>query len=99
MSQPWQHFWQQYRSAHGVPRELLTFLLSLVLGIVVLPCMIWLVGRAALGPYANGGLFALWHDFLLGLARGSMSFWVIALGPYALLCLLRGGHWLLGLRT
>jgi hypothetical protein len=76
-------------------RELLLAALCLVVGLVVMPCLIFAVGRATLGPYEHGGVFALWHDFLLGLSHGSEAFWFVALAPYLLLCVLRLLHRLL----
>jgi hypothetical protein len=70
-------------------RELLLAALCLILGVVVMPCLIFAVGRASLGPYEHGGVFALWHDFLLGLSHGSEAFWFVALSPYLLLWVLR----------
>jgi len=90
-----QRFWRHYRSASGVWREALTLLLCLILGVLVMPCLIFAAGRLKLGPYAHGNLFALWHDYLSGLAAGSHAFWFIALGPYILVWLLRGGRSLL----
>jgi len=84
-----------YRGARGVWRELLAAIICLALGIVLMPCLIFLAGRIALGPYARGSLFALWHDYLQGLISGSMAAWFIAFGPYVLLWLLRGGRRLL----
>lgn len=70
-------------------RELLLAALCLILGLVVMPCLIFAVGRASLGPYEHGGVFALWRDFLIGLSHGSEAFWFVALAPYLLLCVLR----------
>jgi hypothetical protein len=70
-------------------RELMLAALCLVLGIVVMPCLIFAMGRGSLGPYEHGGVFALWRDFLVGLSRGSEAFWFVALSPYLLLCVLR----------
>jgi hypothetical protein len=70
-------------------RELLLGALCLILGVVVMPCLIFAMGRASLGPYEHGGVFALWRDFLLGLSHGSEAFWFVALAPYLLLCVLR----------
>ncbi|MFI4914498.1 MAG: hypothetical protein ACHQAR_04840 [Steroidobacterales bacterium] len=95
MSNHLRRIWDHYRGSQGLWRELLTLLACLAIGVIVMPCLIWLVGRAALGPYTHGGVFALWRDFLLGLAEGSSPFWIVALGPYALLWLLRGGRRLL----
>jgi hypothetical protein len=87
--------WQQYQDTSGLERELLSFALCLLLGLLVMPCLIFLVGHLALGPYTHGGVLALWSDYLRGLASGSMAFWCIALGPYAALWLLRAGRRLL----
>jgi hypothetical protein len=84
-----------YRGARGLWRELLAAAICLAVGIVLMPCLIFAVGRLALGPYARGNLFALWHDFLQGLAAGSQANWFIAVGPYLLLWLLRGARRLL----
>ncbi|HXN10344.1 MAG TPA: hypothetical protein VN859_03820 [Steroidobacteraceae bacterium] len=84
-----------YGNTRGVWREALTALACLALGVLAMPCLIFAVGRSALGPYAHGSILSLWHDFLIGLARGSEAFWFIAIGPYLLLLLLRGGRRLL----
>jgi hypothetical protein len=86
---------QFHRGAHSLWRELLAALACLLLGVLVMPCLIYAVGRLALGPYAHGSVLSLWHDFLIGLARGSQAFWFIAIGPYLLLMLFRGGRRLL----
>jgi len=75
--------------AHTWLRELMLAALCLVLGVVVMPCLIFAVGRGSLGPYEHGGVFALWRDFLVGLSHGSEAFWFVALSPYLLLCVLR----------
>jgi hypothetical protein len=76
-------------SSRTLLRELLLAGLCLVLGLVVMPCLIFAVGRTSLGPYEHGGVFALWRDFLIGLSHGSEAFWFVALAPYLLLCVLR----------
>ena len=43
-----------------------------------------------LGPYSNGGLGGLLKDYFLELAKGSLAYWLVALGPYAAVWLLRG---------
>ena len=70
-------------------RELLLAALCLILGLVVMPCLIFAAGRASLGAYEHGGVFALWRDFLIGLWHGSEAFWFVALAPYLLVCVLR----------
>ena len=84
-----------YQGARGLWRELLALAICLGLGLLLMPCLIFIVGRLALGAYARGDLFALWHDFLQGLVSGSHAAWFIVLGPYLLLWLLRAGRRLL----
>jgi hypothetical protein len=95
VTNPVRQFWQRYRGTRGVARELLTIALCVGLGLLVMPCLIFAVGRLALGPYAQGNLFALWRDFLNALTAGSYAAWFIVAGPYLLVWLLRGGRRLL----
>lgn len=69
----------------GVRGELLLALACLVVGGVLLPCLIFVVGHATLGAYAHGSMLALLADFYGGLARASLPFWVVLLGPYVLI--------------
>lgn len=68
----------------GMRGELLLALACLVAGGVLVPCLIWAVGRATLGDYAHGSMLALLADFFGALARGSLAAWVVLLGPYVL---------------
>jgi hypothetical protein len=81
--------------SHGLVRELLSAAACLIIGILVMPCVIYALGRASLGPYEHGGAFGLWRDFLAGLGSGSEAFWFVALGPYLLYWLVRAGRRLL----
>ena len=70
------------------------YTLALLAGLVGMPFLIWYAGNRVLGPYTHGsnqhaGPFALLSDFFSGLLHGSGVFWVVALGPAALLLLLR----------
>jgi hypothetical protein len=76
-------------------RELIILGVMLALGLIVMPLLIWLAGNRVLGPYSHGdnpkaGPLALFADYFVGLAHGSAVFWVVALGPAALLLLIRG---------
>jgi hypothetical protein len=73
------------RSATTLAAELRWLLLALATGLLLLPGLLWLTGRALLGNYANGGLLALWLDFAKELANGSVAAWILAVSPYALL--------------
>jgi hypothetical protein len=76
-------------------RELIAVGVALVLGILVMPFLIWLGGNRVLGPYTHGddpkaGPWGLFADYVVGLVHGSAVFWGVALGPLALLLLVQG---------
>jgi hypothetical protein len=78
----------------GVRRELIIYGLALLVGLLGMPFLVWFAGNRFLGPYTHGpnlhaGPFALFSDYFVGLLHGSGVFWVVALGPLALLLLLR----------
>ncbi|HVN46036.1 MAG TPA: hypothetical protein VMT66_12475 [Steroidobacteraceae bacterium] len=77
-----------------VRRELIIYGAALLVGLLAVPPLIWLAGNRVLGPYTHGqnlhgGPLALLQDFFTGLLHGSAVFWVVALGPAALVLLLR----------
>lgn len=72
-----------------VNREARLLLGALIFGAVGLPLLVWLTGRIALGPYANGGMFAILGDFFTLLYSGSIASWILLIGPYVLLGVLR----------
>src|SRR5262249_53786829 len=80
-------------------RELLILVGALLMGLIVAPLAIWLVGNRVLGPYTHGtnttaGPMALLGDFFRGLAHWTVSSWVIALGPLLIIQFTRGA-WVL----
>jgi len=77
---------------HAALIELITLAVSLAVGVVVMPCVIYFVGHLKLGDYAHGGVFAFWRDFVAGLAHGSQAFWFVALVPYVLVWLARAAR-------
>ena len=83
------------RLPQGARGELLLAAACLAVGALLMPCLIWIVGRAVLGPYAHGSVLALYWDFYGGLAHGAPTFWWIAVGPYLLLQFVRIGYRLL----
>ena len=71
--------------------ELVLASLWLAFGLFVLPGVIYAVGSALLGPYGeNQGLGSFYAHFFRDLAEPSGRTWAIALGPLALLSVLRG---------
>jgi hypothetical protein len=67
---------------------------ALLLGFILMPLLIWLVGNRVLGPYTHGtnthaGPGALMNDYFTALGAGSVAYWLVALGPLVILYLLR----------
>jgi hypothetical protein len=69
--------------------EAITFGLTLLVGLLIMPALIYLAGSHALNAYANGGLFNLYFDFFKGLVELRPSCWIVVAGPFVLLSLLR----------
>jgi hypothetical protein len=73
---------------HLMPRFarkwLVPALIGLCVGGLVLPALIYGAGVAALGRYEGGSLGNIYKAVLGGLTHGSISSWVVLLGPYAL---------------
>jgi hypothetical protein len=76
-------------ASRALLRELAIAGVCLLLGVLVMPCLIFAAGRTKLGPYEDGGVFALWRDFLVGLAHGSQAFWFVAVAPYLIVSAVR----------
>lgn len=80
-----------WRNPARLRRELLLFGGALAFGLLIVPLLTWVAGRATLGPYTHGdsgpgyGPLSLFADFFAGLARGSPGFWAVAVGPALLL--------------
>jgi hypothetical protein len=69
--------------------EAVTFGIALLVGLLLMPALIYLAGSITLQDYANGGMAALYGDFYKGLFEPRTSNWVVVLGPFAFLTLLR----------
>jgi hypothetical protein len=62
----------------------------LAVGLFVMPAIIYMVGASLLGPYGeNAGLGRFYADFFGDLAEPSVRAWSLALGPLALVSLVR----------
>jgi hypothetical protein len=90
-------------AAAGRPHNRLRFELLfasawLAAGLFVLPAVIYAFGATLLGPYGDAkGLGTLYADFFRDLAEPSGRTWAIALGPLAIVTLMRAVF--LGVRT
>ncbi len=67
---------------------------AVLLGVVVVPLLIWVVGSRILGPYTHGnnsqaGPMALLGDFYEGLSKGWLSYWLVAVGPLVIIVFAR----------
>jgi hypothetical protein len=94
--------WLSCGGLSPLQRELIAVGATLAFGILAMPFLIWLMGNRMLGPYTHGdnpkaGPWALFTDYVAGLAHGSAVFWGVALGPLVLLLLTQG--FLMLLRT
>jgi hypothetical protein len=77
-------------SRRRVRFELIFAAIWLVVGLLLLPALIFAVGGSLLGPYGdNGGLGRFYGDFFGDLGEPSVRAWSIALGPLVLISILR----------
>jgi hypothetical protein len=70
-------------------RESLWIVIGLTVGVLLLPPLVWLIGRRVFGPYAGGSLRDLVDHYFRGLGHGQQAFWIVALGPYIAIVALR----------
>jgi hypothetical protein len=77
---------------------------GVLVGVVLIPPLIWLAGHLIIGEYirdpltgTTGGPLALWSDYLQALAQGSPAFWLTCAGPYGIYVVVRVLRKLLGL--
>jgi len=75
---------------HAWGSHLRRLFIALGIGALLLPLAVWLVGWTLLGPYANGSMLALWSDFAVLLAEGSVAAWILLLSPATLYVLTLG---------
>jgi hypothetical protein len=75
--------------------ELVAAAVGLLLGLVVMPVLIFYAGLAALGRYEGAGLGRLYSSLFAGLRDASIASWVVLLGPYGLYLMFRAlrGWW------
>jgi hypothetical protein len=83
-----------WRGLSRLQRELIIFAAELLCGLLLVPLLLWVAGNRVLGGYTHGsnphaGATELLGDFFAGLGRGSLVFWVVALGPAIILTLAR----------
>ena len=62
---------------------------ALILGLAVMPVLIFYTGAATLGRYEGASVKAVYSSLFQGLAEASVASWVVFLGPYALYLLFK----------
>ena len=73
-----------------IQRELAILGIGAILGFVVMPALTWLIGMIVFKTYAGGNtVFSLYGNFYKALAKGAPVFWIVAVGPYALILVAR----------
>ena len=82
-------FLRPFTGTSRLRRELILAAAMLLVGVAAIPPLIFTVGNRSIGPYAGGALGAFMERFFKGLAAGSVAFWMVALGPYVAVLLLR----------
>jgi hypothetical protein len=70
--------------------ELVAAAAGLLLGVTLMPTLIFYAGAATLGRFEGASLGRLYGSLFLGLKEASIASWVIFLGPYGLYLLFRG---------
>jgi hypothetical protein len=70
--------------------ELALAVLGLLLGVGLMPVLIFYVGVSTLGRYEGASLGHLYASLFTGLGQGSIASWAVLLGPYGLYLLFKG---------
>ena len=70
--------------------ELAVAALGLLIGVGLMPVLIFYAGAATLGRYDGASLGHLYRSLYEGLGQASIASWVVLLGPYGLYLLFRG---------
>jgi hypothetical protein len=69
--------------------ELVVAGVGLLLGVALMPVLIFYAGVATLGRFEGGSLGHLYSSLFNGLQEASIASWVVFLGPYGLYLLFR----------
>jgi hypothetical protein len=69
--------------------ELVAAAIGLLLGVTLMPVLIFYAGVAALGRFDGASLGHLYSSLFAGLREASIASWVVFLGPYGLYLLFR----------
>ena len=70
-------------------KEIILFIVFLLLGLFLLPFLIYLIGYMVFGDYAGGGFTDLYKDLYIRISRIDPVAWFIILSPYLIWISLR----------
>jgi len=79
----------QFAASRPWALELTVAVVGLVVGVALMPVLIFYAGVASLGRYDGAGLGRLYSSIFAGLGQASLASWVVVLGPYGLYVLAR----------
>jgi hypothetical protein len=63
-------------------KEVLLALLLVLVGLLVLPAVIYAVGQAMFGEYGGAGFAGFYGELVAKLLSGELSVWFLVLSPY-----------------
>jgi hypothetical protein len=91
---------RQFAKTRPWALELAIAAVGLLLGLALMPVLIFYTGVATLGRYEGASLGAVYASLFQGLQEASIASWVVLLGPYGLYLLFRTlrGWWRLSAR-
>ena len=64
--------------------------IGLILGLALMPSLIYLAGSTILGRYEGASLRSAYASLFNAAAGGSVASWIVILGPYGLYLIFRG---------
>jgi hypothetical protein len=62
---------------------------GLLIGVILMPVLIFYAGAAVLGRFDGASLGGLYSSIFVGLKEASVASWVVLLGPYGLYLMFR----------
>jgi hypothetical protein len=86
---PFETIMQRFGETRQWALELGAAGIGLALGLGLMPCLIYLAGSTLLGRYDGASLRSAYGTVFNGAAGGSVSSWIVILGPYGLYLLFR----------
>jgi hypothetical protein len=81
---------KSFAAANPWSVELGLAVLGLLIGVGLMPILIFYAGAYALGRYEGASLGHLYQSLFVGLGQASIASWAVLLGPYGLYLLFKG---------